>query len=120
MYFLNARDVFCESESLFAAAAALIKSNYPDWGCSTHEEIGTDGSSWYCQRVSVPTLRNQLFATGYRSHQSVLMNAKFIKECWLLDRWIAASKPSIELLLIPKPQALFFHIHLIAPQVNQP
>jgi glycosyltransferase involved in cell wall biosynthesis len=79
LIYLNAGDVFAEKISLSAAAAALKKAGYPNWGCTTHEERSSDGALWICKLVSQPSIRNQLFATGYRSHQGVIMKRSFVE-----------------------------------------
>jgi glycosyltransferase involved in cell wall biosynthesis len=106
--YLNARDVFSDNLALFSAAEALYGSKEPEWGCTTHEEISEDGAYWICKRVADPSLSNQLFATGYRSHQSVVMKSSFIRELggfdtrlkvasdWdLIAKAIINSKPAI-------------------------
>jgi hypothetical protein len=80
IYFLNARDVFAELDSLEIAASELVSSNYPLWGCTTHEEIDENGENWICKLVSPPSLSNQLHAFGYRSHQAVVMHKDLIRE----------------------------------------
>ena len=79
-YFLNARDVFVDNDSLIYAANALECADRPNWGCTTHEEIEANGEGWVCKLVSPPTIQNQLYAFGYRSHQAVLMKTSFIEE----------------------------------------
>jgi glycosyltransferase involved in cell wall biosynthesis len=78
VYYLNARDVFASENSLQDAAKVLAKSNLPEWGCATHEEINSDGSGWVCKLVSQPSIENQLYAFGYRSHQAVLMKQEML------------------------------------------
>lgn len=78
VYFLNARDVFADSNSLWEATKALRTNLGSNWGCATHEEIQQDGTGWVCKLVSPPSIPNQLYAYGYRSHQAVVMKAKFI------------------------------------------
>jgi len=78
--FLNARDVFAGKESLRKASEALSLGDNPQWGCTTHEEIAEDGTNWVCKLVSPPSIANQLYAFGYRSHQAILMKAAFISE----------------------------------------
>lgn len=80
VFYLNARDTFAGKKSLYEAAKSLKVEDYPVWGCSTHEEIQEDGSGWVCKLVSPPSIPNQLFAFGYRSHQAVLMKSNFIDE----------------------------------------
>ena len=78
VFFLNARDVFTDPRSLSEANDALKKSPSSNWGCTTHEEIQENGEGWVCKLVSPPAIANQLYAYGYRSHQAVIMKAKFI------------------------------------------
>jgi glycosyltransferase involved in cell wall biosynthesis len=80
VFYLNARDVFVGKKSLYEAAKSLKAANFPVWGCSTHEEIQQDGSGWVCKLVSPPSVPNQLYAFGYRSHQAVLMKSNFIDQ----------------------------------------
>ena len=80
VYYLNARDIFVGDKSLYEAARALKAENYPLWGCSTHEEIGEDSEGWVCKLVSPPSIQNQLYAFGYRSHQAVVMKSKLIAD----------------------------------------
>ncbi len=80
VFFLNASDVFASPKSLEESSVYLSRFNLPNWACSTHEEIEKDGSGWICKLVSVPSVSNQLFAYGYRSHQAVLMKASFIRD----------------------------------------
>jgi glycosyltransferase involved in cell wall biosynthesis len=77
--FLNAQDVFCDQLSLVKASETLTIFGQPSWGCTTHEEIEVSGEKWVCKLVSPPSLENQLYAFGYRSHQSVLMKKDFIE-----------------------------------------
>jgi glycosyltransferase involved in cell wall biosynthesis len=77
--FLNAQDVFCDQLSLVKASETLTLFGQPSWGCTTHEEIEVSGEKWVCKLVSPPSLENQLYAFGYRSHQSVLMKKDFIE-----------------------------------------
>jgi glycosyltransferase involved in cell wall biosynthesis len=78
VFFLNARDVFAGADALTAASQALESTPSSKWGCTTHEEIREDGSGWVCKLVSPPSVSNQLYAFGYRSHQAVVMQADFI------------------------------------------
>lgn len=80
VYYLNAKDIFVGDKSLYEAARALKAENYPLWGCSTHEEIREDGQGWVCKLVSPPSIQNQLYAFGYRSHQAVVMKSKLIAD----------------------------------------
>ena len=80
VYFLNARDVFTNRNSLYEAKKAMTKNAQAHWGCATHEEINPDGSGWVCKLTSPPSIPNQLFAFGYRSHQAVIM------KCWLINQ----------------------------------
>jgi glycosyltransferase involved in cell wall biosynthesis len=80
VHFLNARDEFADSNSLHEAANALQGRTRVKWGCTTHEEIQQNGEGWVCKLVSPPSIANQLYAFGYRSHQSVVMKAKFISQ----------------------------------------
>ena len=79
VFFLNAGDVFANLDSLEAAAHALSEANFPNWGCTTHEEVAENGEGWICKLVSKPSITNQLYATGYRSHQGVIMKCAFIR-----------------------------------------
>ena len=79
VFYLNARDVFADKKSLSAASEALAAKPKSGWGCTTHEEIEPDGNGWVCKLVSPPSAPNQLYAYGYRSHQGVIMKAKFIE-----------------------------------------
>jgi glycosyltransferase involved in cell wall biosynthesis len=79
MFYLNARDVFTDPTSLYEAAKALKLSPGSNWGCTTHEEINEDGGGWVCKLVSPPSIPNQLYAYGYRSHQAVVMKTSFIQ-----------------------------------------
>jgi len=76
--FLNARDVFTDPNSLSNANKALKTHPQSNWGCTTHEEIYPNGDGWVCKLVSPPSIANQLYAFGYRSHQGVVMKAEFI------------------------------------------
>jgi|694.fasta_scaffold27296_4 glycosyltransferase involved in cell wall biosynthesis len=78
--FLNARDVLVDNRALCEAAKALEANGFPLWGCTTHEEISESGAGWICKLVSVPSIPNQLYAFGYRSHQAVVMKASFLKD----------------------------------------
>lgn len=80
IYFLNARDTFASESSLKEANRALNILGNPEWGVTTHEEIAPDGSSWVCKLVAPPSLHNQLYAFGYRSHQAAVMKKEFIVE----------------------------------------
>jgi hypothetical protein len=60
------------------ATLALKSDEKAEWGCTTHEEINPDGTGWVCKLVSPPSIRNQLYAFGYRSHQGVVMKVKLI------------------------------------------
>lgn len=78
VYFLNARDLFAYPESLTSANLALDLAPETNWGCTTHEERFEDGSGWCCKLVSEPSIRNQLYAFGYRSHQGIVMRQSFL------------------------------------------
>lgn len=78
IFFLNAGDVFAHQDSLVITANVLMSSNLPSWGCTTHEEIANNGEGWICKLVSKPSITNQLYATGYRSHQGVIMKKSLI------------------------------------------
>jgi glycosyltransferase involved in cell wall biosynthesis len=80
VYFLNARDVFSDNAALQYANEALDSIPSVNWGCTTHEEIGQDGDGWVCKLVSPPSISNQLYAFGYRSHQGVVMRGSFIQK----------------------------------------
>jgi len=85
--FLNAGDIFTSSDSLRIAKNRIESSPKTlNWACSTHEEIMPDGSNWVCKLVSEPTLANQLYAYGYRSHQGVLMKKEFLDSLGGFDR----------------------------------
>ena len=85
VFFLNAGDIFASKESLATAAEVLRASNQPNWGCTTHEEIASDGEGWICKLVSKPSITNQLYATGYRSHQGVIMKNSLISSLGCFD-----------------------------------
>lgn len=78
VFYLNARDVFTDPNSLAEATKALKVNPESNWGCTTHEEIDQNGEGWVCKLTSPPTIANQLYAFGYRSHQGVVMKADFI------------------------------------------
>jgi len=80
VFFLNARDTFADSTSLEQADYALSREPEKKWGCTTHEEINEDGSGWCCKLISEPTIQNQLYAFGYRSHQAVVMRKSLINQ----------------------------------------
>jgi glycosyltransferase involved in cell wall biosynthesis len=79
VFFLNARDTFADNESLEAASVAFVENSSSNWGCTTHEEIGENGDNWVCKLVATPSIPNQLYAFGYRSHQAVVMKASFMQ-----------------------------------------
>ncbi len=79
VFFLNARDVMTDSKSLTYARTAMAGNANPNWGCTTHEESYEDGSGWVCKLISHPSVHNQLYAFGYRSHQAVIMKKSFIE-----------------------------------------
>ena len=79
VYFLNARDTFATEEALIHAEASLKADPKSNWGCTTHEEIQENGEGWVCKLVSPPSIANQLYAFGYRSHQAVIMKGSFIR-----------------------------------------
>lgn len=79
VFYLNARDIFTDDMSLSEASTMLEKSPGSNWGCTTHEEIAENGEGWVCKLVSPPSIQNQLYAFGYRSHQGVVMKTSFIK-----------------------------------------
>ena len=78
VYFLNARDLFAYPESLTRANMVLHLTPETNWGCTTHEERFEDGTGWCCKLVSEPSVRNQLYAFGYRSHQGIVMRQSFL------------------------------------------
>ena len=78
--FLNAEDEFANENSLQIAAHNLEAKNFPDWGCTTHEEFDPENQTWLCKLVSSPSLENQLYALGYRSHQAVVMKRELIEK----------------------------------------
>jgi glycosyltransferase involved in cell wall biosynthesis len=85
--FLNAGDIFTSPDSLSIASSRIKSSTKSiNWACTTHEEIMPDGSSWICKLVSKPTIENQLYAYGYRSHQGVLMRKEFLDSLGGFDR----------------------------------
>lgn len=79
VFYLNARDTFVGKKSLSEANRALSLAGNPLWGCTTHEEIEENGDGWVCKLVSPPSVANQLYAFGYRSHQAVVMKTKLIE-----------------------------------------
>ena len=79
VFYLNARDVFTDANSLAEAQKVLNANPNSNWGCTTHEEIEQNSERWVCKLVSPPSIPNQLYAFGYRSHQAVTMKAKFIE-----------------------------------------
>jgi glycosyltransferase involved in cell wall biosynthesis len=79
VFFLNSRDTFADHRSLFEAKKVFEVHPDSNWGCTTHEEINKEGDGWLCKLVSPPSIPNQLFAYGYRSHQAVLMKSEFIR-----------------------------------------
>jgi hypothetical protein len=85
IFFLNAGDVFTAQNSLAIAAEVLMMFNLPSWGCTTHEEIASNGEGWICKLVSKPSITNQLYATGYRSHQGVIMKRSLISSLGSFD-----------------------------------
>lgn len=85
IFFLNAGDVFARQDSLVITANVLMSSNLPSWGCTTHEEIASNGEGWICKLVSKPSITNQLYATGYRSHQGVIMKRSLISSLGSFD-----------------------------------
>ena len=78
VFFLNARDLFAYPESLISANIALDLIPESNWGCTTHEERFEDGTGWCCKLVSEPSVRNQLYAFGYRSHQGIVMRQSLL------------------------------------------
>jgi len=78
VFYLNARDVFASNQSLKFCAEAMISNSEKSWGCTTHEEVNEDGTGWVSKLVSPPSIPNQLYAFGYRSHQAVVMRKEFI------------------------------------------
>ena len=78
IFYLNACDTFANPRSLSEASLALGNNPDSNWGCTTHEEIQIDGEEWVCKLVSNPSITNQLYAFGYRSHQAVVMRQDFI------------------------------------------
>ena len=108
IFYLNARDVFTDTMSLSEASKMLETSPDSNWGCTTHEEIWENGEGWVCKLVSPPSINNQLYAYGYRSHQGVVMKASFIESLggfdekyrlaadWdLISRAISAESPLV-------------------------
>jgi glycosyltransferase involved in cell wall biosynthesis len=86
VYFLNARDLFADPSSLSEASEALATNLETNWGCTTHEERYADGSGWCCKLVSEPSIRNQLYAFGYRSHQGIIMRQSFLANLGGFDK----------------------------------
>jgi glycosyltransferase involved in cell wall biosynthesis len=80
VFYLNARDEMTDPSSLSHASQALKASPNSNWGCTTHEEAFEDGSGWVCKLVSTPSIANQLYAFGYRSHQGVIMRKSLIEK----------------------------------------
>ncbi len=80
VFYLNARDVMTDSKSLTNARNSLSTNLDSNWGCTTHEEINEDGSGWVCKLISPPSVGNQLYAFGYRSHQAVVMRRTLIEQ----------------------------------------
>jgi glycosyltransferase involved in cell wall biosynthesis len=106
VFYLNAADVFADTNSLLEANAAMKTNSYASWGCTTHEEIQEDGDGWVCKLVSPPSVANQLFAFGYRSHQAVIMKAEFIAELGGFDesyRIAADWDLIVRAMLVDKP-----------------
>jgi glycosyltransferase involved in cell wall biosynthesis len=79
VFYLNARDIFATPSSLEEANLSFEKNQSSNWGCTTHEEIEQNGEGWICKLVAPPSINNQLYAYGYRSHQAVVMKASFIE-----------------------------------------
>jgi glycosyltransferase involved in cell wall biosynthesis len=79
VFYLNARDIFATPSSLEEANLVFEKNQSSNWGCTTHEEIEQNGEGWICKLVGPPSINNQLYAFGYRSHQAVVMKANFIE-----------------------------------------
>jgi hypothetical protein len=79
VFYLNARDIFAAPSSLEEANLSFEKNQSSNWGCTTHEEIQQNGEEWICKLVAPPSINNQLYAYGYRSHQAVVMKASFIE-----------------------------------------
>ncbi len=80
VFFLNARDVMADPKSLTNARISLNADMDSNWGCTTHEEINEDGTGWVCKLISPPSVTNQLYAFGYRSHQAVVMRKAMIEK----------------------------------------
>lgn len=80
VFFLNARDVMTDPKSLTNARNSLRANLHSNWGCTTHEEINEDGTGWVCKLISPPSVANQLYAFGYRSHQGVVMRKALIEK----------------------------------------
>ena len=111
VYFLNARDTFADRLSLSKANRALKVAGNPLWGCCTHEEMGEDGDGWVCKLVGPPSVPNQLYAFGYRSHQAVLMKASLIAKLGGFDEKyrIAADWDLIARALLNTRPATWFY-----------
>ena len=77
--YLNSGDTFAFDDSLEVAASYLVEKPQIEWGCTVHEEVEVNGENWVSKLASPVTVSNQLHAFGYRSHQSVVMKASFIK-----------------------------------------
>ena len=111
IFYLNAGDVLADSNSLFIANQSLGTNEMTNWGCTTHEEVEQNGDGWVCKLVSPPSVENQLYAFGYRSHQGVVMKAKFIKRLGGFDEQykIAADWDLIVRALKVETPKVWFH-----------
>ena len=111
IFFLNARDQMVNSNSLFFADIALSASPSSNWGCTTHEERNEDGSGWVCKLVSHPSVSNQLYAFGYRSHQAVVMKKKLIEKLGGFDLTykIASDWELFVKAILEEPPVLWTH-----------
>lgn len=77
--FLNAADSFCDPDTLLQLRKSIEANRFPDWVQGRHVEHDPKTSTSYCRLVATPSVENQLYATGFRSHQATLMKAEFIK-----------------------------------------
>jgi glycosyltransferase involved in cell wall biosynthesis len=111
VFYLNARDKMTDQNSLSYANEALKDSPGSNWGCATHEESYQDGSGWVCKLVSPPSVQNQLYAFGYRSHQAVVMRRSFIKQLGGFDQKlkIAADWDLIVKAMLAEAPATWIH-----------
>ena len=111
IFYLNARDLFAHRDSLKIANEALNAAPGSNWGCTTHEERFEDGSGWSCKLVSEPSVRNQLYAFGYRSHQGIVIRQSYLESLGGFDesyRIAADWDLFVKAILIEKPMEWVF------------